>query len=172
MHKDKGSPLVFIIKEEDHLYRTICKIKTKNYEDISDYELNEDCSHYNVVILHGQYFYELFLEFDKTAEEIEISISPTEPHFKITTLGVMQSESDFVIAKSSDMIIKFSCKNGTTARYKYSHMRMFQKALALASKVAIKTNSSGLMELHFMIKTDNDEAEMYIQYFISPLVDS
>lgn len=172
LYKDKGSPLVFLMAHSgDCEFTTECSIKTKNHEDPSDYELNEDSPQYNVIILHGHYFYELVLEFDKTAEEVEINISPTEPHFKITTIGVMQSESDFVIAKSSDMIVRFSCRSATSARYKYSHIRMFQKALALASKVAIKTDSSGLLELHFMMKTDNDESEMYIQYFITPLVD-
>ncbi|KAL5284469.1 RAD1 family protein [Megaselia abdita] len=172
LYKGKGSPLVFLMAHNgDCEFTTECSIKTKNYEDPSEYELVEDCPKYNVIILHGQYFYELVLEFDKSAEEVELNISPTEPHFKITTIGVMQSESDFVIAKSSDMIVRFNCQSETSARYKYSHIRMFQKALALSSKVAIKTDASGLLELHFMMKTEKDDSEMYIQYFITPLVD-
>lgn len=172
LYKDNGSPLVFLMVHiGDCDFTTECKIKTKNYEDPNEYELNEDCPQHNIVIFNGPFIYELILEFDKTAEEVEINITPTQPHFKMTTIGVILSESEFEIAKSSDMILRFECKQATSFRYKYMHIRMLQKALALSSKAAIKTDSSGLLELHLMMKSNRDEAEMYIQYFITPLVD-
>ncbi|XP_059223486.1 cell cycle checkpoint protein RAD1 [Stomoxys calcitrans] len=170
-YKGPEAPLVIVLEPKDESdISTECSIKTMLQDEIMEYALDENSSSLNVLFIRGPELMTIFQEFDKSTEELEITISPRRPHFKIDTLGVMQSESSIEVAKTSDMILMFNCRETTKARYKSSLIRLTQKALSVSSKVAIKTDLSGLMEMHFMLQ-DSSEAEIYIQFFITPMAD-
>ncbi|XP_037940851.1 cell cycle checkpoint protein RAD1-like [Teleopsis dalmanni] len=170
-YKGHSAPLIIVLEphDEDNI-TTECAIKTTNYEEPIDFSLDEDNPSLNVIFIRGPDLSNIFHELDKAAEEIEITLSPRRPHFKIDTLGVMQSEASIEVAKTSDMMMLFNCRETTTARYNSSQIRLTLKALSVASKVAIKTDSSGLLEMHFMMQSE-DRAEMYVQFYITPQAD-
>ncbi|XP_023299452.2 cell cycle checkpoint protein RAD1 [Lucilia cuprina] len=170
-YKGPEAPLVLVLEPNDETdISTECSIKTTHYEEPMDFNLNDESTSLNRLFIRGPDLASIFQEFDKSAEELEITISPRRPHFKIDTLGVMQSESSVEVAKTSDMILLFNCRETTKARYKTTLIRMTQKALGVATKVALKTDLSGLLEMHFMM-VDPTEAEVYIIFFITPLAD-
>lgn len=170
IYKGAGCPLVLVLEHhgEDDVV-TECSIKTKNHDEPLDYSLDEDGPSYNAIIIRGPDLANIFNEIDRTAEELEFLLSPKEPFFRITTIGVIQSETQVEVAKTSDMITTFRCKETTSMRYKMSHIKLAFKALLLSSKVAIRTDSSGLLGLQLIIQSD-DEAQIYIEFFITPLV--
>lgn len=171
MYKGAGAPLVLILEQHDtDDLITEVSIKTKIGTDHLDFSIDEDDDSYNSLIIRGPDFCNLFNEISKTADEIEILISPKAPHFRITSLGETQAESNMEIAKSSDMFITYFCRKETRARYKISHIRMMVKALALATKVALRTDESGLLSLQIMVLSEGD-SQIYIEYFITPLIE-
>lgn len=171
LYKGPEAPLILVLQpnEEDNL-STECSIKTTHYEEPMDISIDDDSTNLNKILLRGPDLASIFQEFDKSADELEITISPRSPHFKIDTLGIMQSESSVEVAKTSDMILLFNSRETTNARYKASLIRMTQKALGVAAKVALKTDLSGLLEMQFMM-LDSTQAEVYVIFFITPLTD-
>lgn len=171
MYKGPGAPLVLVLEQHDSDdLITEVSIKTKIGTDHLDFSIDEEDENYNSLIIRGPDFCNLFNEISKSADEIEILISPNSPHFRISSLGETQAESNMEIAKSSDMFITYFCRKETKARYKTSHIRMMTKALTLATKVALRTDESGLLGLQIMVLSDGD-SQIYIEYFITPLID-
>lgn len=169
IYKGDGAPLVFVLEQhgEDDLV-TECSVKTKTGGDPIEFTIDEDDASYNKIIVQGPEFSTLVTEINKSADELEINLSVNEPYFRMTTLGVVQSESIVEVAKTSDMILLFQCTATTLAKYKWTHFRMAMKAIALAMKIALTTDSSGLLALQIMVSGDLD-AEIHIEFFISPL---
>ncbi|EDW59676.2 cell cycle checkpoint protein RAD1 [Drosophila virilis] len=171
LYKGEGAPLLLLLEpHDDDQVSTECSIKTTNVEEPMEYELDLNSSSLNTIFMRGPDLSNIFHELDKAADEYEFTISPLKPHFKITTLGVMQAESSVEVAKSSDMIILFNCRETTVARYKCQQIKLTNKAMQVATKVAIKTDASGLLEMHFMMQSD-DQEEMYVRFFITPLLE-
>lgn len=168
IYKGEGSPLILILEQHgsDDLV-TECSIKTKTYEDPLDFNINDEDG-FNTIILRGADFAALLSEINKSAEELEIFMSPKEPYFRLTVLGVVQSESKMEVSKSSEMIITFSCDNECSNKYRMNHIRGMMKSLLLATKVAIRTDSTGLLNLQLMI---GPSSQILIEFFVTPLVD-
>ncbi|XP_017494588.1 PREDICTED: cell cycle checkpoint protein RAD1 [Rhagoletis zephyria] len=170
-YKGHGAPLVLVLRPNDEAdISAECSIKTTNVDDVIDYNLDENSSSLNVVFVRGPSLAHLFQELNKAADELRITLSPRQPHFKIETLGVVKTETFVEVAKTSDMMMLFNCRETTSACYRNTEIRLTHKALAAATKVAIKTDSSGLLEMHFMMQSE-EQAEVYVQFYIMPLAD-
>lgn len=168
IYKGEGSPLILILEQHgsDDLV-TECSIKTKTFEDPLDFNLDEEQG-FNTIILRGTDFATLLNEINKSAEELEIFMSPKAPYFRLTVLGVVQSESKMEVAKTSEMIITFSCDNECSNKYRMGHIRGMMKSLLLATKVAMRTDARGLLNLQLMI---GSSSQILIEFFVTPLVD-
>ncbi len=168
IYKGEGSPVIIILEQHgsDDLV-TECSIKTKTYEEPVDFAINDDQG-VNTIILRGPDFATLLNEINKSAEELDIFMSPKAPYFRLTVLGVVQSESKMEVAKTSEMIITFSCENECSNKYRMSHIRGMMKSLLLATKVAIRTDSSGLLNLQMML---GQNSQICIEFFVTQLVD-
>lgn len=167
IYKGDGAPLVFVLEQhgEDNLV-TECSIKTKSPEELMDYALDEDDAGYNRIIVRGPDFAQLLTEINRAAEELEVYMAPQPPWLRLTMLGVVQSKSEVEVARTSDMLIRFSCNKVSVVKYKMSHIRVSMKAMSLATQVAIRTDSSGLLALQMM----EASKQIYIEFFITPLV--
>lgn len=171
IYKGDGAPLVFVLEHhgEDELV-TECSIKTKTVQPTLDFALDERCASFNSIILRGADFAALLGEINRSAEQLEIYMSPTAPFFMVTTLGVVQSDSNVQVHRSSDMMLTFACKAVSSVRYKMSHIRIPMKALGLANRVAMRSDGSGLMSMQMMVLSEGD-AQIYVEYFVTPLAD-
>lgn len=170
-YKGAGAPLMLVLEQHDgDDLITEVSIKTKNIVEHLDYAIDEEDANYNSLIVRGPDFANLFNEINKGVGELQISISPKAPYFSIASLGLLQDESKVEIAKSSDMFISYHCTNETTARYRMTHIRLAMKALAVATKVALRTDRTGLLGLQIMAHSDGD-SQIYIEYFVTPLIE-
>uniref|UniRef100_A0A1A9WJK4 SWIM-type domain-containing protein n=1 Tax=Glossina brevipalpis TaxID=37001 RepID=A0A1A9WJK4_9MUSC len=152
MFYKENDPLLIILEPHtENDTRTECSIKTTHYDETMDFSLDTDSQSLNTVFIKGREMANIFHDLDKSADELQITLSPRRPHFKVETLGVMQSECSIEVAKTSEMMIFFNCKGTTKARYRNSLIRATQKAMLASSKVAVKTDASGLLEMHFMM---------------------
>lgn len=171
IYKGSGAPLMLVLEQHDgDDLITEVSIKTKNIEEHLEYNIDEEDDSYNSLIVRGPDFAHLFTEINKGVEELQISISPKTPYFSITSLGMLQDESKVEIAKSSDMFISYHCSRETTARYRMTHIRLAMKALTVATKVALRTDRTGLLGLQIMALSDGD-SQIYIEFFVTPLIE-
>ncbi|KAH8249545.1 hypothetical protein KR032_010439, partial [Drosophila birchii] len=172
MYGDQGDPLKIILYPyDDEDVSTECAIKTMDCEEPIDYDMNLKGSDLNVIFVRGPNLSKVFHELEKSAEEFEFVTSPDRPHFKITTVGIMQAVFSVEVAKTSPMMMMFNCKQTVVARYKSQQIRMTNKAMQAATKVAIKTNSIGLLELHLVMQGEGQE-EIFVQFYIIPLLNA
>lgn len=172
IYKGRGSPFVLVLEQhdEDDLITEV-SVKTKNGDEPIEFTLDEDSEQYNSIIVRGQDFFDLLSDIHKSVEILEIFLSPNSPYFRLTSLGIMQTESNVEIARTSDMFVTFLCRTESNTQYKMSHIRLANKALSLASKVALRNDQSGLLGLQIMVLSDGD-SQIYIEFFIIPLIDT
>lgn len=54
-----------------------------------------------------------------------------------------------------------------------AHIRLTMKALALAAKVALRTDTSGLLGMQMMVLSpeEGSGAQIYVEYFVMPLLE-
>lgn len=171
LYKGHGAPLVIVLEQHDNDdLITEVSVKTKNAENHVEYAVNEEDQKCNSLMIRGPDFYNLLGEINKSVDVLEVLISPRSPYFRLKTIGAIQSESNVQIAKTSDMFLSFESRTAFSTKYKMSHIRLTMKALSLADKVAMRNDGTGLLSFQIMVLTEGD-SEIYIEYFITPVVD-
>ncbi|XP_055634970.1 uncharacterized protein LOC129774917 [Toxorhynchites rutilus septentrionalis] len=170
LHKGEGAPLMAILEQhgQENLI-TECSVKTMEPQDIMEFDL-EDEQICTKVSVKGPELFALLSEVDRNCEEIEILLSPDDPHIQISTYGELHSESNIEITSSSDMLISFHSTTKTSNRYAFAHFKLIMKTLTYASKIALRTNKDGLLGLQVMIE-NSDDSNIFVEYFIMPLCD-
>ncbi|EDW25380.1 GL26460 [Drosophila persimilis] len=170
LYKDQGDPLKIILYPyDDEDVSTECAIKTMDSEEPIEYDLNLKDSDLNTIFVRGPNLSKIFHELEKSAEEFEFITSPDRPYFKITTIGIMQAVFSVEVAKTSPMMMMFNCPQTLVARYKSQQIRLTNKAMQAATKVSIKTNNLGLLELHLVMQGEGQE-EIFVQFYVVPLL--
>lgn len=146
----------------------------KVYGNIMEFALMENENDtINTIHICGPELANIFNGFDKSADQLEIFLSPSKPYFQITALGVQQAKSQVEIANVSDILMLFDCKIETRALYKSSFIKLFHKALIESSKVVLKMTSHGLLEMHcIVLKEEVDNMETYIQFYVTAMIDN
>ena len=145
-------------------------VKTNEPMEILEFDIEADQT-MSQVFIKGQEFYLLLNEINKNCEEIEFFVSPTAPFFRLTTFGDLHAQSNIEITNSSDILITFSCTTATKFRYKFHHIKLMMKTLAISSKVAMRTSRDGLLGLQVMIE-NIENSNLFVEYFIMPTINS
>uniref|UniRef100_A0A182NMN3 Checkpoint protein n=1 Tax=Anopheles dirus TaxID=7168 RepID=A0A182NMN3_9DIPT len=170
IQKGTGAPLIVILEQhgEDSL-TTECSVRTMDAFDCMELDFADEQQIRSKINVKGPEFFQLLSEMDRNCDEIEVVIAPNVPHLMFHSFGELHSESSVEITNTSDMIITFNCTDASRNRYKFQHFRLAMRTLALASKVALRTNCEGLLGLQVMIE-NNDKSHMFVEYFILPLM--
>ncbi|XP_058116679.1 cell cycle checkpoint protein RAD1 [Anopheles ziemanni] len=170
LQKGSGAPLIVILEQngDDNLI-TECSVRTMDPFDCMELDVDDEQQIVSKINIKGMDFFLLLSEMDRNCDDIEIIISPDAPHLKFQTFGELHSEACVEITNSSDMLVTFNCTEASRNRYKFQHLKLAMRTLALSSKVALRTNNEGLLELQVMID-NNDSSHIFVKYFILPLV--
>ncbi|KAG8235409.1 hypothetical protein J437_LFUL018628 [Ladona fulva] len=160
-----GHPLKILLEEGGVI--TDCSLKTQEPNEIMDFGFTNS-NILNKIILRSECLKEVFSEIDASSDTIELFLSPDPPYFRITSIS-LTVESQVEIPKDSEMIESFQCTTVAISRYKYSHIKPSLKALALSTKVSIRTDDRGLLCFQYMIKTD-DGYTCFVEYYVSILL--
>lgn len=162
-YKGYGYPLTLFLEEGGVV--TVCKINTQEPEEPIDFEF---CSSNvtNKVILLSESLKEAFSELDMTSEVLQITMSPGQPYFRLSTFG-NSGNAHYDYPKDSDMMELFQCTKTQTNRYKMSLLKPSTKALALSCKVSVRTDSRGFLSLQYLIRND-DGQNCFVEYYCCP----
>nr|XP_061800564.1 cell cycle checkpoint protein RAD1-like [Nerophis lumbriciformis] len=162
-YKGYGYPLTLFLEEGSVV--TVCKINTQEPEEPIDFEF---CSSNvtNKVILLSESLKEAFSELDMTSEVLEITMSPSQPYFRLSTFGNAGS-ADYDYPKDSDMMELFHCTTTQSNRYKMALLKPSTKALALSCKVSVRTDSRGVLSLQYMVRNDDGQI-CFVEYYCCP----
>ncbi|KAK7481563.1 hypothetical protein BaRGS_00027212 [Batillaria attramentaria] len=158
-----GRPLVVILEEEGVL--TDCSLKTLEPDEVLDFDF---CSTnvINKIIMKSECLKEVFSELDNTSDVLQILMSPDAPYLQLSTFGNSGStHSSF--SKDSDMVEAFQCTQTQSNRYKMQLLRPSSKALALSTRISIRTDARGFLSLQYMIKNDDGQV-CFVEFFCAP----
>uniref|UniRef100_A0A4W5Q3E5 RAD1 homolog (S. pombe) n=1 Tax=Hucho hucho TaxID=62062 RepID=A0A4W5Q3E5_9TELE len=158
-----GYPLTLFLEEGGVV--TVCKINTQEPEEPIDFEF---CSTNvtNKVILQSESLKEAFSELDMTSEVLQITMSPSQPYFRLSTFG-NSGNAHYDYPKDSDMMELFQCTKTQTNRYKMSLLKPSTKALALSCKVSVRTDSRGFLSLQYLVRNDDGQI-CFVEYYCCP----
>ncbi|XP_069757999.1 cell cycle checkpoint protein RAD1 isoform X1 [Narcine bancroftii] len=162
-YRGYGYPLTLFLEESGVV--TVCKIQTQEPEETLDFDF---CSInvVNKIILQSESLREAFAELDMSSEVLQITMSPEKPYFRLSTFGDAGStHCDY--SKDSDMIEAFHCNQTHCNRYKISLLKPSTKALALSSKVSLRTDNRGFLSLQYMIRNEDGQI-CFVEYYCCP----
>ncbi|KAG7498149.1 cell cycle checkpoint protein RAD1 [Solea senegalensis] len=162
-YRGYGYPLTLFLEEGGVV--TVCKINTQEPEEPIDFEF---CSANvtNKVILLSESLKEPFSELDMTSEVLQITMSPSQPYFRLSTFG-NSGNAHYDYPKDSEMMELFRCNKTQTNRYKMSLLKPSTKALALSSKVSVRTDSRGFLSLQYLVRNDDGQI-CFVEYYCCP----
>ncbi|PRD32021.1 UNVERIFIED_CONTAM: Cell cycle checkpoint protein RAD1 [Trichonephila clavipes] len=158
-----GSPLILLLEENG--VTTDCKLQTMEPEDILDFEFTPS-KVINKIILQSEILKEVWSDLDMNSDVLEILMSPNDPYFQLTTKGSLAT-THINFAKDSDMIESFECTDTTKHKYQISLIKPSLRALALSSKVSIRTDDRGFLCMQYMIKVEGSQC-CFVEYLCSP----
>lgn len=179
IYKGSGAPLALIMEDAANNNCVIeCSIRTQNETEPMEFD---DDARVNQIVLRSGQFLEILNEVDRTCEEIQLTLSPNAPFFRVRTMGIIQSATEFQVDRTSESIISFNCKQRTCFSYKMNQIKLLARGLPLSSKISLSTDKNGLLTCQvILIMADSDggvggvasrdDSKMYIEYFILPLV--
>lgn len=158
-----GRPLVVILEEDGVL--TDCSLKTLEPDEVLDFDF---CSTnvINKIIMKSECLKEVFNELDTSSDILQILMSPDAPFLEFSTFGNSGStHSSF--SKESDMVEAFQCMQTQSNRYKMQLLRPSSKALALSTRISIRTDARGFLSLQYMIRNDDGQV-CFVEFFCAP----
>ncbi|KAK5603017.1 ssDNA endodeoxyribonuclease [Crenichthys baileyi] len=162
-YRGYGHPLTLFLEEGGVV--TVCKINTHEPEEPIDFEFSSS-NVTNKVILQSESLKEAFSELDMTSEVLQITMSPNQPYFRLSTFG-NSGNAHYDYSKDSDMMELFQCNTTQTNRYKMSLLKPSTKALAISCKVSVRTDSRGVLSLQYLVRNDDGQI-CFVEYFCCP----
>ncbi|KAJ2377421.1 checkpoint clamp complex protein Rad1 [Coemansia sp. RSA 2607] len=163
-YKGPGSDFELMLEENGII--SACRLATFEPEPAVDLEF----SRYPVVqqlIMRSDWLRDAFNELDPTSDAVSISISATEPYFRIATIGDNGS-TEMTYARDERIVDAYFCNEEMENRYKLSLVLRCRSALAMSDKSKVRINQRGFLCLQFMIPTDTDVS--FVNYIFAPLV--
>lgn len=137
---------------EDCGVSTECQISTIENTNMHIFEMKKEET-VGKVVIDAELLRDLWCELDLTSQVIEITISPEEPYFRISTSSTLgQVNTD--IHKDSEKISLFTCEETQNNQYKTSFLKSMIKALNQSSKTSIRVNDQGLICIQHMLNLD------------------
>lgn len=184
----EGNPLAFIFTQVDSLNNdedepideddneeeaageitTEYILRTKQSLDLIDFNVSNPLLGSSLIVL-GADLFAVLNYFDRSVDELEISITNKELQFK--SIGILQYETNVKMEKHSDSFVTYNFQENTKFRYKSMFFKVMMKSFILASKIAIETHLDGMLKIQLMVKSGEEEVPIFVEYFLVPTLD-
>jgi len=173
---------LLVVLQQGEDVTTTCKLRTMDFEMPMNIQDQMHTKKLNQIILQAAALKDAFSELDWSSDEVELSLSQTDPHFRLRTSGKGGS-CEVSYAKDSDSFSNFSVKSDQTARYPLHYLQPAAKGLAEATTASLKTNSDGLLLVQMSIDLSSSRKDghfaaptsaalsAFVDFYIMPLAD-
>ncbi|KAL8836698.1 MAG: hypothetical protein Q9170_002830 [Blastenia crenularia] len=147
----KGEPLRIVLQEAG--VTTTCEMVTYEPEDQDEIPLQRDALAQKI-IMRSSWLHDAIIELASTSpSRLTIVASPTAPHFTLSSNGALGSAT-VEFSKDQQLLETFQVPRRTVNTYKYSLVKAASRAMGIASKVSIRGDEQGVLNLQFMIAID------------------
>lgn len=146
-----GEPLCIILEETG--VTTTCELVTYEPEFQEEIPLQKDAIAQKI-IMRASWLHDAINELSSTSPtRLTIVSSPTAPYFTLSSSGPLGSAT-IEFSKDPQLLETFHVPSRTVNTYKYSMIKGASRAMALATKVSIRSDEQGVLSLQFMIEVE------------------
>ena len=146
-----GEPLCLVMEETG--VTTTCELVTYEPELEADIPLQKDALTHRI-IMRASWLYDAINELSSTSPtRITIVVSPAAPHFTLSSAGPIGSAT-VEFTKDPQLLETFEVHEKTVNTYKYSLIKQASRAMAMATKVSMRTDEQGVLNLQLMIDVE------------------
>ncbi|KAJ2725586.1 checkpoint clamp complex protein Rad1 [Coemansia sp. Benny D115] len=163
-YNGQGSDFELMLEERGTI--SVCRLATFEPEPAVDL----DFSRYPIVqqlIIRSEWLRDAFNELDPTSDAVSISISASEPYFRIATVGDNGS-TELTYARDERIVDSYFCNEEMENRYRLQLILKCRSALAMSDKTKIRVNQRGFICFQFMVPTDANVS--FAIFVFAPLV--
>ena len=147
-----GDPLCVVLEETG--VTTTCELVTYEPEFQEEIPLRKDAIAQKI-IMRASWLQDAINELSSTSPtRLTIVSSPTAPYFTLSASGPLGSAT-VEFSKDPQLLETFQVPRRIVNTYKYSLIKGASRAMAIASKVSIRSDEQGVLSLQFMIEVDN-----------------
>ena len=147
-----GDPLCIVLEETG--VTTTCELVTYEPEFQEEIPLQKDAIAQKI-IMRASWLQDAINELSSTSPtRLTIVSSPTAPYFTLSSSGPLGSAT-VEFSKDPQLLETFQVPRRIVNTYKYSLIKGASRAMAIASKVSIRSDEQGVLSLQFMIEVDN-----------------
>lgn len=163
-----GMPLCIIIEEAG--VKTTCELATYMPNTIDDIPFDREDVPARI-IMGASWLHDAVAELASTSpERLIITASPTAPFLSLAASGPLGSATvDF--EKEEGLLETLDVRSKVANGYKFSLIRSASRAMAMASKVSIRSDEQGVLSLQFMIEVEGG-AVSFVEFRFVPLLNN
>lgn len=165
-----GEPLSIILEEAGVV--TTCNLVTYEAEVDAADEIPFQRDGVEVkIIMQARWLYDAISELSPTnPERLDIVVSPSSPSLSLSAVGALGSAT-VEFGKKKDLLETFDVEQKWTQSYKFSMFKLASEAMRLASKVSMRGDTQGVLNLQLMIEVDGGGVS-FVSYTFAPLDDA
>lgn len=146
-----GEPLCIVLEETG--VTTTCELVTYEPEFLEEIPLQTDAI-VQKIIMRASWLHDAINELSSTSpNRLTIVSSPTTPYFTLSSNGPLGSAS-VEFSKDPQLLETFHVPTRTVNTYKYSLIQSASRAMAIATKVSIRSDEQGVLSLQFMVEVE------------------
>lgn len=165
-YTEEGGP--FSINLEESGVNTTCNLTTYLPEaredlpfDVSDLDFK--------VIMQSRYLLDALTELaHSNPTRLTLTVSKQEPYLRLSCAGPLGGSSvDF--AKGRDLFETFSVRDKWVQNFKFDLVKAAVDAMRISSKVSIRGDGQGVLNMQFIVETESREAN-FLNFTLLPYV--
>lgn len=146
-----GEPLCIILEETG--VTTTCELVTYEPDFQEEIPLQKDAI-VQKIILRASWLHDAINELSSTSpNRLTMVSSPTPPYFTLSSNGPLGSAT-VEFSKDPQLLETFQVPTRTVNTYKYSLIKGASRAMAMATKVSIRSDEQGVLSLQFMVEVE------------------
>ena len=146
-----GEPLCIVLEETG--VTTTCELVTYEPELQASIPLQKDALTHRI-IMRASWLYDAINELSSTSPtRLTMVVSPTAPYFTLSSAGPLGSAT-VEFTKDPQLLETFEVSRRISNTYKYSLIKTASRAMAMATKVSIRTDEQGVLNLQFIIDVE------------------
>ena len=147
----EGESLCIVLEETT--VTTVCEMITYQPEYTEEIPLQKDAL-VQKIIMRASWLHDAITELSSTSPtKLTLVASPTAPYFTLSSTGPLGSAT-VEFSKDPALLETFQVSKRIVNTYKHSLIKGANRAMAVASKVSIRSDEQGVLSLQFMIEID------------------
>lgn len=163
----EGDPLCIVLEESG--VTTTCELVTYEPEDRDDIPLQREALAQKI-IMRASWLHDAITELASTSPtRLTIVAAPTAPFFTLSSTGPLGSAT-VEFTNDPQLLETFHVPKRTANTYKFSLVKGASRAMAVASKVSIRSDEQGVLSLQFMIEVQ-DGGVSFVDFRFVPYID-